>query len=169
MDGHDVMTMDKAAPLGDIFVTATGCKHTITVDHMMKMKNRAILANAGHFNVEIDMAGLEEAALSKIETRSNIMGYALPGGRTVNVIGEGKLVNIAAADGHPAEIMDLSFAVQAMSALYIKDNHGTLGNRVVDVSDEIDDVIARKRLEAWGIEIDSLTGEQREYLDSWKV
>ncbi len=169
MDGHDVMTMDKAAPLGDIFVTATGCKHTITVDHMMKMKNRAILANAGHFNVEIDMAGLEEAALSKIETRSNIMGYALPGGRTVNVIGEGKLVNIAAADGHPAEIMDLSFAVQAMSALYIKDNHGTLGNRVVDVSDEIDDVIARKRLEAWGIEIDSLTEEQREYLDSWKV
>ena len=169
MDGHDVMTMDKAAPLGDIFVTATGCKHTITVDHMMKMKNRAILANAGHFNVEIDMAGLEEAALSKIETRSNIMGYALPGGRTVNVIGEGKLVNIAAADGHPAEIMDLSFAVQAMSALYIKDNHGTLGNRVVDVSDEIDDVIARKRLEAWGIEIDSLTEEQRKYLDSWKV
>lgn len=169
MDGYDVMRMDKAAPLGDIFVTATGCKHTITVDHMMKMKNRAILANAGHFNVEIDMAGLEEAALSKIETRSNIMGYALPGGRTVNVIGEGKLVNIAAADGHPAEIMDLSFAVQAMSALYIKDNHETLGNRVVDVSDEIDDVIARKRLEAWGIEIDSLTEEQREYLDSWKV
>lgn len=169
MDGYDVMRMETAAPLGDMFISATGCCHTITVDHMMKMKDRAILANAGHFNVEIDMAGLEEAAVSKIETRSNIMGYALPGGRTVNVIGEGKLVNIAAADGHPAEIMDLSFAVQAMSALYIKDNHETLGNRVVDVSDEIDDVIARKRLEAWGIEIDSLTEEQREYLDSWKV
>lgn len=169
MDGYDVMTMAKAAPLGDIFVTATGCKHTITVDHMLTMKDRAILANAGHFNVEIDMAGLEEAAVSKKETRANIMGYTLENGKTVNVIGEGKLVNIAAADGHPAEIMDLSFAVQAMSALYIRDNYKTLGNKVVDVSEEIDDVIARKRLAAWDIEIDELTEDQKKYLESWQL
>ena len=169
MDGYDVMKMEQAAPLGDIFVTATGCKHTITVEHMMNMKDRAILANAGHFNVEIDMAGLEEAAVSSGEMRANITGYELPNGKIINVIGEGKLANIAAADGHPAEIMDLSFAVQAMSALYIKENHDKLGNCVVDVSDEIDDVIARRRLAAWDIEIDELTEEQKTYLDSWQL
>lgn len=169
MDGYDVMKMQQAAPLGDIFVTATGCKHTITVEHMMAMKDRAILANAGHFNVEIDMAGLEEAAVSSGEMRANITGYELPNGKIINVIGEGKLANIAAADGHPAEIMDLSFAVQAMSALYIKENHDKLGNRVIDVSDEIDDIIARRRLAAWDIEIDELTEDQKNYLDSWQL
>lgn len=169
MDGYDVMKMEQAAPLGDIFITATGCKHTITVDHMLAMKDRAILANAGHFNVEIDMAGLEAAAISKHETRNNIMGYVLENGKLINVIGEGKLVNIAAADGHPAEIMDLSFAVQAMSALYIKENHERLENKVIDVSAEIDDIIARKRLAAWDIEIDELTDDQKTYLDSWQV
>ncbi|MBR2619877.1 MAG: adenosylhomocysteinase [Firmicutes bacterium] len=169
MDGYDVMKMEQAAPLGDIFVTATGCKHTITVDHMMTMKDRAILANAGHFNVEIDMAGLEEAAVSSGEMRANITGYELPNGKIINVIGEGKLANIAAADGHPAEIMDLSFAVQAMSALYIKENHVQLKNGVIDVSDEIDDVIARRRLAAWDIEIDELTEDQKNYLDSWQL
>ena len=169
MDGYDVMKMDQAASYGDIFVSATGCKHTITVDHMLKMKDRAILANAGHFNVEIDMAGLEEAAVSKKETRNNIMGYTLSNGRTINVIGEGKLVNIAAADGHPAEIIDLSFAVQAMSAMYIRDNHSRLENKVIDVSSEIDDVIARRRLAAWDIEIDELTEDQKKYLSSWQL
>lgn len=169
MDGYDVMTMSKAAPLGDIFVSATGCKHTITVKHMMSMKDRAILANAGHFNVEIDMAGLEKAAVSKHETRENIIGYTLENEKTINVIGEGKLVNIAAADGHPAEIMDLSFAVQAMSAMYIRNNYNSFENKVVDVSDEIDDIIARKRLKAWEIEIDELTEDQRNYLESWKL
>lgn len=169
MDGYDVMKMAQAAPLGDIFVTATGCKHTITVDHMMTMKDRAILANAGHFNVEIDMAGLEEAAVSSAGMRANITGYELPNGKIINVIGEGKLANIAAADGHPAEIMDLSFAVQAMSALYIKENHDKLGNKVIDVSDEIDDIIARRRLAAWDIEIDELTEDQKNYLDSWQL
>lgn len=177
MDGYDVMTMAEAASGGDIFITATGCKHTITVEHMMAMKDRAILANAGHFNVEIDMAGLAEAAVDSYETRRNITGYVLPNGRMVNVIGEGKLANIAAGDGHPAEIMDLSFAVQTMSALYILEHtetdsdgvrRSTLPNKVIDVSSEIDDVIARRRLEAWGIEIDSLTPEQEEYLNSWK-
>lgn len=169
MDGYDVMKMEEAAPLGDMFISATGCMHTITVPHMLRMKDRAILANAGHFNVEIDMKGLEEAALSSFEARANITGYRLENGRTVNVIGEGKLVNIAAADGHPAEIMDLSFAVQAMSALYIKENHDKLPNEVIDVSSEIDDMIARKRLEAWNIEIDELTEEQEKYLKSWQV
>lgn len=169
MDGYDVMKMEEAAPLGDMFISATGCMHTITVPHMLRMKDRAILANAGHFNVEIDMKGLEEAALSSFEARASITGYRLENGRTVNVIGEGKLVNIAAADGHPAEIMDLSFAVQAMSALYIKENHDKLPNEVIDVSSEIDDMIARKRLEAWNIEIDELTEEQEKYLKSWQV
>lgn len=169
MDGYDVMPMAKAAPLGDIFISATGCCKTVTTEHMMDMKDGAILANAGHFNVEIDMAGLERLAVGEKEVRRNIMGYTLPNGRRINVIAEGRLVNIAAADGHPAEIMDLSFAVQALSALYIKDHKGELENKVTDVSDEIDDLIARRKLAAWGTEIDTLTEEQREYLSSWKV
>ena len=169
MDGFDVMQMEQAAPLGDIFVTATGCKHTIVPAHMEKMKDGAILANAGHFNVEIDMEGLEKAAAEKKETRKNIVGYRLPGGKWVNVLAEGKLVNIAAADGHPAEIMDLSFAVQALSAMYIKEHYKELSKAVVDVSAEIDDKIARRRLECWGIRIDALTPEQEKYLNSWQV
>lgn len=169
MDGYDVMTMAQAAPLGDIFVSATGCCKTITVEHMQTMKDRAILTNAGHFNCEVDMEGLERAALEKKETRHNIMGYRLSNGRWVNVIGEGRLVNIAAADGHPAEIMDMSFAVQALSAMYVKDNYKKLENRVIDVSGEIDDLIARRKLAAWGIEIDQLTEEQENYLNSWNL
>ncbi|MBQ0079888.1 MAG: adenosylhomocysteinase [Eubacterium sp.] len=169
MDGYDVMTMAKAAPLGDMFISATGCKHTITVEHMLTMKDKAILANAGHFNVEIDMAGLAEAAVDRWEARQNIEAFQLPNGKTVNVIGEGKLANIAAADGHPAEIMDLSFAVQAMSVMYVKDNYKNMKNEVIDVSAEIDDIVARKRLSAWGIEIDELTEDQKQYLDSWQL
>ncbi len=169
MDGFSVMTMAKAAALGDIFVTATGCCKTITTEHMTAMKDGAILSNAGHFNCEIDMEALEAFAVEKKERRNNIMGYKLPNGKWVNVIGEGRLVNIAAADGHPAEIMDLSFAVQAMSAKYIKENHKNLQNIVIDVSAEIDDIIARRKLKAWGIEIDKLTPEQEAYLDSWQV
>lgn len=169
MDGYEVMTMAKAAPLGDIFVSATGCCKTITVEHMMTMKDRAILTNAGHFNCEIDMDALEQAAVEKKETRNNIMGYRLPNGKWINVIAEGRLVNIAAADGHPAEIMDMSFAVQALSALYIREHHEELRKGVVDVSAEIDDRVARRRLAAWEIEIDRLTDEQEAYLNSWNV
>ena len=169
MDGFNVMTMDKAAPVGDIFVTATGCVHTITVEHMLTMKDRAILCNAGHFNVEIDMDGIEKTAISKKETRKNIMGYELPNGKTVNIIAEGRLVNIAAADGHPAEIMDMSFAVQALSAIYVMNNYKTIGNKVVNVSDEIDDTVSRRKLKSWGIEIDKLSDEQEKYLNSWIV
>ena len=169
MDGYDVMPMAIAAPLGDFFVSATGCMGTIRMEHMLEMKDGAILANAGHFNVEIDMAALEKEAVSQKEARNNITAYELVNGKTINVIGEGRLVNIAAADGHPAEIMDLSFAVQAMSAMYIRDHHEELEKKVIDVSDEIDDIIARRKLAAWDIQIDHLTPEQEEYLNSWEV
>lgn len=169
MDGYEVMTMEQAAPRGDVFVCATGCSQVITVDHMLKMKNRAILANAGHFNVEIDMEELEEKAVEKKVTRANIMGYRLENGNWVNVIAEGRLVNIAAADGHPAEIMDMSFAVQCLSALYILENHEKLENKVIDVSEEIDGLVARRKLQAWGIAIDALTPRQEKYLNSWNL
>ncbi len=169
MDGYDVMKMDQAAELGDIFISSTGCCKIVTVDQMLKMKNRAILCNAGHFNCEIDMEGLEKAAVEKKETRKNIMGYKLLNGKWVNVIAEGRLVNIAASDGHPAEIMDMSFAVQALSALYVMEHRGEMENKVIDVSAEIDDLVAGRRLDAWGIEIDTLTEEQKEYLNSWDL
>ena len=169
MDGYQVMTMKKAAPLGDFFVSATGCMKTITLEHMLTMKEGAILANAGHFNCEVDMAELEENAIRKYEARDNITCYVLPNEKSVNVIGEGKLVNIADSNGHPAEIMDMSFAVQFLSALYIKDNGDKLPGKVIDVSKEIDKVVADKRLEAWGIEIDKLTEEQLAYLSSWNI
>ncbi len=169
MDGYEVMTMEKAAPRGDIFVSATGCNEVITVKHMLTMKNRAILANAGHFNVEIDMDELEKKSMEKKETRPNIMGYKLENGRWVNVIAEGRLVNIAAADGHPAEIMDMSFAVQCLSAMYILENRGKLENKVIDVSEEIDNLVAERKLAAWGIQIDSLTAQQTKYLSSWNL
>ncbi|MBR6444788.1 MAG: adenosylhomocysteinase [Firmicutes bacterium] len=169
MDGYQVMPMIKAAEVGDLFVSATGCCKTIAMEHMLKMKDRAILANAGHFNVEIDMAALEKEAVSKNEARNNITAYHLVNGKSVNVIGEGRLANIAAGDGHPAEIMDLSFAVQVLSALYVKDNHEKLENKVIDVSGEIDRKIAFRKLKSWGTEIDKLTKEQEEYLNSWKI
>jgi adenosylhomocysteinase len=169
MDGFSVMPMAEAAPLGDIFVTATGCVDTVTTEHMLAMKDGAILCNAGHFNVEIDVAGLETIALEKKESRQNIMGYRLPNGRRIHVIAEGRLVNIAASNGHPAEIMDMSFAVQFLSALYILQNHEKLDRRVIDVSAEIDEFVARRKLEAWGMRIDALTREQAEYLNSWTV
>jgi adenosylhomocysteinase len=169
MDGYDVMPMKEAASRGDIFVAATGCEHVITTAHMPDMKDGAILANAGHFNVEIDMEGLEKAAAEKREARKNVMGYRLANGKWVNVIAEGRLVNIAAADGHPAEIMDMSFAVQCLSALYLLNNRGKLENRVIDVSAEIDDVVARRKLTAWGVGIDRLTPEQEKYLNSWNI
>lgn len=169
MDGFEVMKMSKAAERGDFFISATGCNHVITYDDMLKMKNGAILANAGHFNVEIDVAALEKNCVEKKETRRNIMGYVLENGRMINLMAEGRLVNIAAADGHPAEIMDMSFSVQALSAMYILENRGKLKNEVIDVSEEIDVLIGRRKLAAWGIEIDELTEEQKKYLSSWNL
>jgi adenosylhomocysteinase len=169
MDGFDVMTMSDAAEHGDIFISATGCCHTITVEHMLKMKEGAILANAGHFNVEVDMAGLEAAAVEKKETRKNVMGYKLSNGKWINVLAEGKLVNIAALDGHPAEVMDTSFAVQCMGALYILNNRGKLENKVHYVTEEVDRMVAERKLTAWGVRIDKLTAEQEKYLNSWEL
>ena len=169
MDGYDVMPMSQAAFLGDYFVTATGCAGTITLDHMKNMRDGAILCNAGHFDVEVDMAAVRANAVEITEARQNILTYKLTTENRVHIIADGRLVNIAAADGHPAEIMDLSFAVQVMGAMYILEHHQELENKVVDVSEEIDDMIARRKLHAWGIHIDQLTPAQREYLNSWQV
>lgn len=169
MDGHDVMPIMEAAKYGDFFVTVTGCCKAIPVEAMMNMKEGAIMANAGHFDLEVDMAGLRAVATESKEARKNITAYKLPNGKWVNVIAEGRLCNIAAADGHPAEIMDLSFAVQAYSALYIKEHHGELENKLIDIGKEVDEKIARRKLAAWGTEIDTLTDEQVKYLNSWVI
>ncbi|MGN1003147.1 MAG: adenosylhomocysteinase [Oscillospiraceae bacterium] len=164
MDGFEVMTMEQAAPIGDFFVTVTGCSGVITEKHFALMKDGAILSNAGHFNVEVDMAALESVAESTYEARHNITGYRMADGRTLFAIAEGRLVNLASGDGHPAEIMDMSFAIQALSAKYLADNRGRLAPGVVAVPYEIDNAVARKKLETLGIRIDTLTQEQREYL-----
>ncbi|MCQ2555495.1 MAG: adenosylhomocysteinase [Clostridia bacterium] len=169
MDGFSVMKMEEAAKYGDIFCTGTGNINTIDVHHMMVMKNGAILTNSGHFNCEINMEGLRNIAVSHHERRPNIEGYVLPNGNIIDVICEGALVNIAGADGHPAEIMDTSFAVQAFGALYLAEHHGELEKHLLDIPDEIDNRIAFKKLQAWGIEIDTLTPEQEEYINSWKL
>jgi len=169
MDGYRVLTMEAAAPLGDIFITATGCKKVITYEHMKLMKNDAVLGNAGHFNVEIDVAGLAENAKTRYEARKNIETFLLPRGKRINVIAEGRLLNIAAADGHPAEIIDISFAVQFHTALYILKNHKKLEPRVYDVSAEIDDIVSNACLKSWNVRIDTLTAEQKAYLASWET
>jgi len=167
MDGYEVMTMDEAAEVGDFFVTVTGDKRVIRREHFLKMKDGAVLANAGHFDVEIDMKSLEEMAVEKFEARLNVTGYKLENGKTIYVVGEGRLVNLAAADGHPVEIMDLSFALQALSVLYLVENHRSLENKVYRVPREIDERVARLKLKSMGIKIDELTPEQKEYLESW--
>lgn len=166
MDGYEVMPMDEAARIGDIFVSVTGCKDIITLEHCNLMKDGAILSNAGHFNVEIDMDALERCADETYEARHNIDAYKLPNGRTIYVIAQGRLVNLAAADGHPAEIMDMSFAVQAMSAAYLARTKGTLQPGVVSVPAEIDNDVAMRKLRAMGVSIDSLTCSQKKYMNS---
>ena len=169
MDGFSVLPMSEAAKTGDVFVTVTGCEDVIVKDHINVMKNGAILCNAGHFNVEISIDDLEELAVEVIEQRKNITGYKMKDGRVINLLGEGRLVNLACGDGHPAEIMDLSFAVQCLSALYILENHKNLEKKVFDIPKEIDDKVAKMKLSSWGIEIDTLSEKQRSYLDSWNV
>ncbi len=169
MDGFTVMTMDEAAPLGDIFITVTGCNKVIHGEHYKKMKDGAILCNAGHFNVEISIPDLENLSVNAKEFRKNIMGYTMEDGRTLYLLGEGRLVNLACGDGHPAEIMDMSFAVQAMSALYILENKDRLKPGVFDIPEEIDRKIALRKLESIGVKIDTLTEEQKRYLGSWQV
>jgi adenosylhomocysteinase len=176
MDGFDVMPMSVAASLGDLFITATGCCDVITKEHFPKLKDGAILCNAGHFNVEVDVRVLEEHAIEKYDARPNIRGYKLVNGKTVFVLAEGRLVNLASGDGHPAEIMDMSFAIQALSAKYLAEHRDSLpksesGARgvVLPVPQEIDEDVAHRKLRAWNIRIDTLTPLQAEYLAGWEL
>lgn len=166
MDGFKVMKMSEAAKIGDFFVTVTGCCDVITEEHFYAMKDGAICCNAGHFDVEVDVAALRRIAVETKPARKNIMGYKLSNGNTINVIAEGRLVNLAAGDGHPAEIMDMSFAIQALSALHLVRNQGNIGSdkMTVDVPKYIDNEVASRKIRFWNMEIDSLTDKQREYL-----
>ena len=164
MDGFTVMKMEDAAPLGDFFVTVTGCNHVITEKSFLRMHEGAILSNAGHFDVEVDMAGLRKLAVRTFEARKNITGYTLPNGVTIYVIGEGRLVNLAAGDGHPAEIMDMSFAIQARSAQWLIEHRDTVTSVLNNVPREVDLAVASQKLADMHIEIDTLTDEQRRYL-----
>ena len=169
MDGFRIMQMDEAAKVGDIFVTVTGCKDVITPKHFAVMKDQAVLCNAGHFDCEVDIASLKKMAVKEEDRRKNIVGYTLPDGRTLNVLGEGRLVNLACGMGHPAEIMDMSFAVQALSLKWLVDHKDELTTKVYKIPDTIDDEIGRAKLAAMGLSIDKLTPEQEEYLGGWKV
>ncbi|WP_110952876.1 adenosylhomocysteinase [Anaerosinus massiliensis] len=163
-DGFRVMKMDEAAKLGDIFVTLTGCKDIITADHFKVMKSGAIMANAGHFDVEINKIDLEHLAKEKRTVRKNIEEFVFEDGRKVYLLAEGRLVNLAAGDGHPTEIMDLSFAVQALSALHIVQNHAKMDKKVYIMPDEVNQNIAQIKLKSLNVKIDSLTHAQKSYL-----
>lgn len=172
MDGFKVMPMREAAKVGDFFVTVTGCADVIGEEAFLNMKDGAICCNAGHFDVEVNMAKLREIAADSYLARNNIMGYRLKNGNTVFVIAEGRLVNLAAGDGHPAEIMDMSFAIQALSAKFIAQNSDKVkssGSMTVNVPKDIDREVALRKISYWGIEIDKLTPEQEKYLGSWEV
>ena len=165
MDGFTVLPMNEAAKVGDFFVTVTGCAGVITEKDFLVMKEGAILCNAGHFDVEVDMKRLREIATEAREMRNNIMGYTLPNGKHVYVLAEGRLVNLAAGDGHPAEIMDMSFAIQALSAKYLVEHEGRLTEKLIDVPREVDLEVANRKLKFLGITIDKLTPEQEKYLN----
>ncbi len=168
MDGFRVMPMIEAAKIGDFFVTVTGDINVIDKHHFEVMKDGAIVSNSGHFDVEINIKALEEMATSTRKIRENVKEYTLPDGRNIYVLAEGRLVNLAAAEGHPAQVMDMSFANQALSAEYLVNNHKKLENKVYKVPDELDFEVARIKLDAMGIKIDELTEEQKEYLSSWE-
>ena len=169
MDGFQVMPIAKAAPLGDLFVTLTGDIHVIRKEHFAKMKDGAVVANSGHFNVELDLVGLKQISKKVRPIRDFVQEYTLKNGRKVFVLGEGRLINLAAAEGHPASVMDMSFANQALAAEYVTKNHESLERKVYSVPTEIDNEIARLKLKALGIGIDVLTAEQEHYLSSWEM
>ena len=164
MDGYEVMPMRDAARIGEIFCSVTGCKDVMGAEHFALMRDGAILSNAGHFNVEIDMEALEKMAVRKYTARHNISAYVMPDGRELFVLGEGRLVNLACGDGHPAEIMDMSFAIQALSAEYLAKNAGKLPCAPLTVPREIDEAVARRKLASLGVEIDTMTTEQKDYM-----
>ena len=157
MDGYEVMPMRAAAKTGEIFCSVTGCRDVIGAEHFPLMRDGAILSNAGHFNVEIDMDALNAMAVRKYTARHNITAYVMPDGRELFVLGEGRLVNLACGDGHPAEIMDMSFAIQALSAEYLAKHAGELDREPMRVPREIDDAVARRKLRSLGVEIDALS------------
>lgn len=167
MDGFNVLPMKQAAKLGDFFVTVTGNVNVIRKEHFEIMKDNAIMANAGHFDVEISKTDLAEMAVNIRPMKPNIEEFEMSDGRKLYLLAEGRLVNLAAGDGHPAEVMDLSFSLQALSLLYVIENRDKLGNHVYNVPEEIDQKIARLKLKAEGLEIDELTEEQIEYLNNW--
>ena len=167
MDGFRVMSMVEAAKLGDVFVTVTGDKNVLAREHFELMKDGAIVANSGHFNVEIDIPALERMSSSKRTTRPFVEEYSLKDGRKINLLGEGRLINLAAAEGHPAAVMDMSFANQALSVEYLVKNYNQLQRMVYAVPEDLDKRVARLKLESMGIKIDRLTPEQEEYLASW--
>ena len=169
MDGFRVMPMQKAAQEADLFVTLTGDIHVLRQEHFDVMKDGAIIANSGHFNVEIDIPALEKLSVDKGNARPYVDVYTLEDGRKLYLVGEGRLVNLAAAEGHPASVMDMSFANQALSLEYIAQNRDSLENRVYDVPESIDETVAQLKLEAFGVEIDTLTAEQEKYLNSWEM
>lgn len=169
MDGFEVMPMREAAKIGDFFVTVTGCAHVICEEDFLEMKNGAILCNAGHFDIEIDMKRLREMSLSTIEQRANIVGYEVKEGTFLYVLGEGRLVNLACGDGHPAEIMDMSFAIQALSAKYLVEHQNDLQEKLISVPKEVDAEVANRKLAFLGISIDTLTKEQEAYLNSSEI
>jgi len=168
MDGYQVMPLKDAAKVGDVFVTVTGDKAVITRNHFQQMKDDAIVANSGHFNVEIDIPALEALSKKKRKIKEFVDEYTLEDGRKIHLLGEGRLINLAAAEGHPAVVMDMSFANQALSVLYLMDKGQILGTEVYPVPKEIDDEIARMKLKSMGIAIDKLTAEQRRYLAGWE-
>ena len=167
MDGFSVMPMREAAPVGDLFITVTGDIKVVDEEDFLLMKDGAVLCNAGHFDVEVNVHRLAEIAEEKREMRRNIMGYRLKNGRWLHVLGEGRLVNLAAGDGHPVEIMDMSFGIQALCAAYIARHRGKLTAKLYAVPAEIDREVAERKLSALGVRIDTLTDEQKAYLDSW--
>ncbi|MDP8260986.1 MAG: adenosylhomocysteinase [Candidatus Kappaea frigidicola] len=169
MDGYDVMPMEKAAQVGDIFLSTTGDMHVIDVKHFKKMKDGAIVANSGHFDVEINIPGLKKISKAKRRIKEFVDEYTLRSGKRINILGEGRLINLAAAEGHPASVMDMSFANQALTSEFIKKNYKKLNKEVYRVPVRIDENVAKLKLKAIGIKIDTLTKEQREYLASWHI
>jgi len=168
MDGYQVMSLKQATAEGDVFITVTGNKNVIRLEHFKRMKDSAIIANAGHFNVEIDLMALEKLAIKKRKIREYVQEYQLPDGRCLYLLAEGRLINLAAAEGHPAMVMDMSFANQALSVLYLKENGHKLEKKVYPVPEKLDQEIARLKLASMGLKIDRLTPEQRRYLQEWK-
>jgi adenosylhomocysteinase len=167
MDGFRVMSMEEAAKLGDVFCTVTGNKNVLAKQHFEQMKDGAIISNSGHFNVEIDIPALEKLSSSKRTTRNFVDEYTMKDGRRINLLGEGRLINLAAAEGHPASVMDMSFADQALSLEYMVKNYASLEKKVYTVPVDLDKRVAKLKLESLGIKIDRLTSEQEEYLASW--